>query len=228
MTTRREFLQGTMAVSGMAGIALAGTASASAFSSLSALSGDASAPLRLDGIVFETGIPHGAAFDSRANQLGLRVFPIEGDITRLWTGYLRERWRKQPVPLAGFTEAMPLFLLERFGWDHGLRVVFRAEHSMGEDGILVHRLEGPPDMLAAFQALAAGGSELGSCVAEVFASCPPTARSAITAMFTTAPAMPAMPSTVPAEFREFLEPRQTAPLYSWVIAPRGAFAALLP
>lgn len=217
MTTRREFLQGTMAVSGIAGIALAGAASASTFSNLSALSADASAPLQLDGVVYEKSIEHSVAFGSHASRLGLRTFSIEGDITPLWTRHLMGQWREKPVPLAGLTEAMPLFLLERFGWDHGLRVAFRAEHRVRDDGILVHRLEGPPDMLAAFQALAAARPEFGSCVAQVLASCPRTASTATTATFTTPSVSPGSP-----------ESRQTAPLHSWIIAARGAFAPLLP
>ncbi len=220
MTTRREFLQGTMAVSGIAGIALASAASASTFSGLSALNGDASAPLQLDGVVYEKSIEHSIAFGSQASRLGLRTFPIEGDITPLWTRHLMGQWRKKPIPLAGLTEAMPLFLLERFGWDHGLRVVFRAEHRVRDDGILMHRLEGPPEILAAFQALAAARPEFGSCVAEALASCPRTAGTATTAMFTTPPVSLVSPGSP--EFR------QTAPLHSWIIAPRGAFAPLLP
>jgi hypothetical protein len=211
MTTRREFLQGTMAASG---IALAGTTSASTFSGLAVLSRDAFAPLQLGGIVFDTSIAHSVAFGSRANHLGLQTFPIEGDITNLWTRHLMGQWREQPVPLAGLTEAMPLFLLERFGWDHGLRVAFRAEHRPQDGGVLVHQLEGPPDMLIAFQSLAVGRLEFGSCMADAVASCPQTAHTTTTAMFTT-----------PAVARES---RQTLPLYSWVIAPRAAFAPLLP
>lgn len=211
MTTRREFLQGTLTASG---IALASTTSASTFSGLGAWGRDAFAPLQLGGVVFDTSIAHSVAFGSRASRLGLQTFPIEGDITNLWTRHLMGQWREQPVPLAGLTEAVPLFLLERFGWDHGLRVVFRAEHRPQDDGILVHQLEGPPDMLIAFQSLATGQMEFGSCMADALASCPKTARTATTAMFTTPP--------VPRESQ------QTLPLYSWVIAPRGAFAPLLP
>jgi hypothetical protein len=46
---------------------------------------------------------------------------------------LRAAWTKQPVAIAGLTAHGPLFCLERLAWDHGMRVVFRAEHPAGID-----------------------------------------------------------------------------------------------
>src|SRR5690606_29797970 len=38
------------------------------------------------------------------------------------------------------TERPALFLLERLAWEHGLRVVFEAEHAPDGQGLAVHRL----------------------------------------------------------------------------------------
>jgi hypothetical protein len=43
------------------------------------------------------------------------------------------------MAIAGLTERPALFLLERLAWDHGLRVVFEAEHDPDGRGGAAHR-----------------------------------------------------------------------------------------
>ena len=127
MPTRRSFLESAVAVS--------------------------AAPLA-PGVVFADGkgaaMPMGAIFDARhrdarvfglrAEQLGVPVRAIEGDITDLWQDELRGRWRSTHVAIAGLTERPALFMLEQLAWDYGLRVVYQAEHEPQGPGSTIHRV----------------------------------------------------------------------------------------
>ena len=70
----------------------------------------------------------GRAFSVEAERFGADIVRIEGDITDFWFNDLSLRWKDGPAAIAGLTEHGPLFCLERLGWDHRMRVVFRHEH----------------------------------------------------------------------------------------------------
>src|SRR5690606_15447022 len=72
--------------------------------------------------------------------LGAPLRFIEGDITDLWQNELRKRWQAGAHAVAGLTERPALFLLERLAWDHGMRVVFEAEHAPADGGSVAHRV----------------------------------------------------------------------------------------
>ena len=65
------------------------------------------------------------AFGADAARRGIQVVRTTGDISDFWFADLSLRWSTSPVAIAGLTALGPLFCLERLGWDHGLRVVFR-------------------------------------------------------------------------------------------------------
>ena len=154
--------------------------------------------------VFEPEFAASAQFGAVTGRLGLRTFALEGsDITPLWTEHLMALWREKPAAIAGLTTHMPLFLLERFGLDHNLRVVFRAEHRAADDFAVRHQLEGPEPMLSAFRSLSAR-HDYGSCMAAVLTECPE--RVAASSSVTLTERSAAVPEV---------------PLYSWVIAPRS-------
>lgn len=115
MTNRREFLQTAAALSA------APLASRAAFA-------DPRTPLALNAVIYDSR--HGAArdFGARAARHGAPVRAIEGDITDLWQRELLSAWKTSPIVVAGLTERPALFLLEQLAWEHGLRVVFEAEH----------------------------------------------------------------------------------------------------
>jgi len=201
MTTRREFLQGVLAASGFA---LSGSALGS---TLSGLAGSG-AQVPVQTAVFEPEFAASAQFGAVTGRLGLQTFALEGsDITPLWTEHLMALWRERPAAIAGLTTQMPLFLLERFGWDHGLRVVFRAEHRAADDFSVRHQLEGPEPMLSVFRTLSAR-HDYGSCLAAVLKECPERISSSSNTALT------AQSAAVP-----------EVPLYSWVIAPRSVLTA---
>lgn len=202
MTTRRQFLQGTLALTGLA---LSGAVFAKPLSIQSALS-DETGRMSFHTVVYEPDVAASAAFGAAVARHGMATHAIDGDITSLWTGELADLWRQEPVAIAGMTTYPALFLLERFGWDHGLRVAFRAEHKADANGRIQHRLEGPGSLLSMFEASLLQQTQFSTCMAGLVAHCP--AASAVQS--TTLLATSTFPTTL-----------ETPTLYSWIIAPRA-------
>jgi hypothetical protein len=142
------------------------------------------------------------AFARRVESLGVAVHAIEGDMTRVWYDDLYHRWRSGPAAIAGLTAHGPLFCLERLAWDHGMRVVFRAEHKFSSAACVAHELTGPLVMLD--EASSLDTSETWAArIADVVTRCPRgRAEIGSTALSQGQPAGRAEDS-----------------LYSWVIAP---------
>ena len=202
MTTRRECLQGALALTGLA---LGGVAWAQTPPILRAPPG-ATGSMNFHTVVYEPGIAASADFGAAVARRGVATRAIDGDITDLWTGELADLWRQQPVAIAGMTSYPALFLLERFGWDHGLRVVFRVEHKADANGRILHGLQGSPTLLRLFEADLSQRPRFSDCMATLLAHCPaepeqPSTTSLVTSTFPTASEMPT--------------------LYSWIIAPRA-------
>jgi len=192
MTDRRQFLQ------------TAAVLSAAPLASRAVFAGGREFGL-LEAVVVDTRHGEAFAFGERAQTMGVPVRPIEGDITDLWSQVLLPRWRSGPVALAGMTERPALFLLERLGWDHGLRVVFEAEH--GPDGLggIMHSVVRSADAALA-PALAAAGSRWTAVLADaMFAG-----NRAATRDFRPSGAAMAARRDEPTR------------LHSWIIAPRTA------
>jgi hypothetical protein len=79
-------------------------------------------------VVCDERFPSSAAFGLEAERMGAQVVRIRGDITDFWFNDLSIRWKEGPIAIAGLTAHGPLFCLERFAWDHGMRVVLRRDH----------------------------------------------------------------------------------------------------
>ncbi len=92
------------------------------------------------GVVYDSRHVDARSFGERANRVGLPTHGIEGDITDLWQTELRALWKQAPITVAGLTERPALFLLEQLGWDHGLRVVYQAEHGLNSGNDAEHRI----------------------------------------------------------------------------------------
>lgn len=105
-----------------------------------------------------------------AERLGIRVARTSGDITDLWFDDLSKRWKVAPVAIGGVTEHGPLFCLERFGWDHGLRVVFRGTHKEVDANYVEHAIDGPFRTIAAAHTDLAG-ADWASGLARLLNSC---------------------------------------------------------
>jgi hypothetical protein len=145
MPSQREFIQAGLAAS-VAPVAFPIADSVSRSSPVDSVS---ASHHELYCVVCDVRSRWSADFAHAAECLGNRVVRTTGDITDFWFTDLSRRWREAPVAIAGLTAPGPLFCLERFGWDHGLRVVFRGTHQFCDGGQVEHALEGPFRTIAA-------------------------------------------------------------------------------
>jgi hypothetical protein len=72
-------------------------------------------------------------FAEKVSGRGTPVTRFRGDITDFWYRDLSRRWKADPVAIAGVTTYGPVFCLERWGWDHGLRVAYRQDLSVADE-----------------------------------------------------------------------------------------------
>jgi hypothetical protein len=91
-------------------------------------------------VLYDHRHPAARGFRLRAAQWHVPIHGMHGDITDLWQNYFRTAWKNEPAPLAGLTERPALFLLEQLGYQHGMRVVFQAEHDSVGEGRWTHRV----------------------------------------------------------------------------------------
>ena len=201
MASRREFLQ-----IGVAALALPISARAGLKQAVAAPAGEL-APAQLYKVIFDERHASSRAFASEVKRLGAPVHAIKGDITDLWFHDLDARWKKEPVAIAGLTEHGPLFCLERLAWDHGMRVVYRADHTYRADGYMEHELSGSERMLREAVDLSSSGPDWSSRVASLLTRCP-ASRAQASKLTVVTPAVK--------------QPGDPEHLVSWVIAPVGA------
>ncbi|HEX7081570.1 MAG TPA: hypothetical protein VF329_11200 [Gammaproteobacteria bacterium] len=191
MTNRREFLCTAAALSATP---LAGRAAFAEGRELAAL----------EAVVYDSRHPEAREFGARAALLGAPLRAIEGDVTDLWQHELLARWKAGPRAVAGLTERPALFVLERLAWEHGLRVVFEAEHEPNGSGAAAHRVlrTAAPDLA---HELAAAGRGWTAVLAEAVVAGPRTRGHDFRSSQAALTAYPGEPTT----------------LCSWVIAPRA-------
>jgi hypothetical protein len=200
MASRREFLQ-----IGVAALALPISARAAVKPAATAVRGE-SAPAQLYKVIYDERHASSREFAAEAARLGAPVHAIKGDITDLWFSELDARWKKQPSAIAGLTEHGALFCLERLSWDHGMRVVYRADHTYRADGYMEHELSGSERMLRAAVDLSSSGSDWSTRVAGLLTRCP-AVRAQASKLTVVTPAA-----------KQAGDPEH---LVSWVIAPVG-------
>lgn len=205
MLTRRDFIQTGTA----AGVAAAMAPQLAA----AALPVDVPHPVLTiaDGVI-DQRLAASQAFVDALAPTGTRGLAFTGDISPLWRSTMSSDWRAAPRATAGLTTHGPLFILERMGWTHDLRVTFRAQHRRAANGTLEHEIQGPVDLVDALAAaLPQAGADFSAVVAKALAKHPqgngPQAHRIITT--DTAVAM-------------------DEELYSWVLAPRCDCGGLAP
>ena len=140
MTNRREFLRTGATISAlpmMGGSAMAGPTPPATLR-----------PHDLHCFVFDGGFADARAVAAHADH-GAPLHPIDGDVTALWYDVLDKPLKDGPLALAGVTTADALFVLERLGWDRGLRVTYRGVHGIPKDGQVAHELTGPAGLIHA-------------------------------------------------------------------------------
>jgi hypothetical protein len=198
MASRREFLQ-----IGVAALALPISARAGLAPAISSRANE-SAPTPLYKVIFDERFASSRAFAGEGKRLGASIYGIKGDITDLWFNDLDARWKKKPVGIAGLTEHGPLFCLERLAWDHGMRVVYRADHTYRPDGYMEHELSGSERMLREAVDLSSSGPDWSSRTASLLTRCPAS------------PAQASKMTVVTPTAKHADDPEH---LVSWVIAP---------
>jgi hypothetical protein len=203
MPSRREFIQAGIAAS-VAPIAFPAHEPLRAATGPESAASPSRRPYR---VVCDVRSPHSTALADEAERLGLTVVRTSGDITDFWFTDLSLRWKASPVAIAGLTTHGPLFCLERFAWDHGLRVAFRVVHRFHDAGHVEHAVSGPFRTVASAHA-ALVGDDWPVRVAQLLSSSDATRDTAATTV-----------RSAPARER-VAEIDDT--LFSWVIAPKLA------
>jgi hypothetical protein len=161
-------------------------------------------PLALYKAVYDTRFAASRAFGERMTARGIATAATTtGDITGLWFDTLYPRWRESAAAIAGLTARGPLFCLEQLASDHGMRVVFRAQHSASSAGAVRHEIEGAGVAVDAVRRVEADSDWVG-VVSDVIARHPRTAAPNVSVQVQTA--------------RPALQVPEDEVLYSWVIA----------
>jgi hypothetical protein len=101
---------------------------------------------------------HRAVFDERFSECrgfaaelysaGVFTSAIRGDVAKLWYDDLRVHLRENRSPVAGLTDRPALFCLEELARDVGMRVIFRADHIIDQNGNVQHTAVGPASLIA--------------------------------------------------------------------------------
>jgi hypothetical protein len=166
MASRREFLQ-----LGVAALALPISARAGWQQTRPGAAADSAAGMPLYKVIYDERYASSRSFANAAKEFGAHVRGIRGDITDLWFHDLDARWKKEPVAIAGLTEHGPLFCLERLAWDHGMRVVYRADHTYRSDDYMEHELSGSERMLREAVDLSSSGPDWSRRTAALLVHC---------------------------------------------------------
>ncbi len=207
MTNRREILQmGVLA----SALPIAGSQFISAVNATSQGATAYTTPYK---VIFDERFAQSVAFGAEARRRGARVHAIQGDITSLWYHELDAQWKAQPVAIAGLTTHGPAFCLEILARDHGMRVVYRAEHACVRNEVS-HACTGPQSALDRLRALGSAGDHWPLQVASLITQFPAEHGSMASSTMV-----------------GVTHPQATAdeePLLSWVIAPKSGARRIIP
>lgn len=122
----------------------------------------------ISGLLVDEGIPQSGAVAVYGHIRGIPVYSFRTDPANLWFGTVRQQVERGGA-IAGITSLGALFFLERLGWDSGLRVMLRVDHS---DAAGWHHASAGALPAAMMARLHASGPDFGACAAELFAAGP--------------------------------------------------------
>ena len=202
MTTRRAILK--------SGIALPATSLAGSL--LPQAGAYAAGTLRLERFIYDVRFAESYELAQKADASGVPLSPIADDLMTLWYDELDLLWKESPQPLGGTTMVEAAFVLETLAMDRGMRLVFRGEHGLVENGQIAHRFAGPAESIAEFT------SE------QMQADWQATVAENMCALPLGRPEADAVEVRTPISGLSIRD----VPLVSWVIAPREAVAVTLP
>jgi hypothetical protein len=195
MANRREFIQ--------TGIAVTAAASVTGTSAQAAKSAAAAPPYRIHKVVYDGRFAEPVRFAKAAEALGLEAHAISGDMTALWYGELDGLWRKEAVAIAGMTRHGPMFCFEMLARDHGMRLVYQAEHQITGAEVR-HTVYGALPNLRRSAGLTRSGAAWPELIARLVAD---------------TPALPALSGAVGVVTRTEAAGAAEEPLFTWVIGP---------
>jgi hypothetical protein len=98
--------------------------------------------------VFDERFAECRGFAAELHGAGIFTSAIRGDVAKLWYDDLRVHLRENRLPVAGSTDRAALFCLEELARDVGMRVIFRVDHMMDENGHTQHNAVGPASPVA--------------------------------------------------------------------------------
>jgi hypothetical protein len=233
MTSRREFLQASVLASTLP-LAVKGIVPAHA----ALADARTSDRLVLHKAIFDDRYAEGHAFANAMRRLGVRSYALEnGDVTKLWYEDLDHLWREGPAAIAGMTQFGPMFVLERFARERGMRVLLRVEHQAHASGTLAHVVTGPPSTLSLLDELRDQDVDWPVLMAVLLADCRANRSTPASRTVRLAGAKPELarrgakagalhvPESVihyyaGSRIQEGHDVPWDGPLFSWVIAPR--------
>jgi hypothetical protein len=222
MPNRREFIQTGAAVSAIAasGVMARGAAAVSV-------------PRRptLRRAVYDDRYAEGRRFAAVLGAQSVAMCALEGgDITRFWCDELTAVRQTEPVALAGFTQFGPMFVVERWATERGMRLALRAEHCAVPGGMLVHRITAPPETLALAAASPLLASDWPALMAELAMLAIGDDWPRRTEELATLGTVEALAPDASESFIHYYTPYAMqqgsgaaldGPLYSWLIEPRA-------
>ena len=98
--------------------------------------------------VFDERFAECRGFAAELHRAGIFTSAIRGDVAKLWYGDLRVHLSENRLPVAGLTDRAALFCLEELARDVGMRVIFRADHMIDQNGHTQHTAVGPASLVA--------------------------------------------------------------------------------
>jgi hypothetical protein len=124
--------------------------------------------------VFDARFEQGVAFAEELRRRQVTVFSAGHDIAKLWYGDL-EAGLSQHAAIAGLTERVTLFCLEELARSAGMRVLYRVDHVIDEQGNAEHSAAGPAPVVESARKLmpkSPFGREMAVLAAEFHSSAP--------------------------------------------------------
>jgi hypothetical protein len=103
--------------------------------------------------VFDERFAECRGFATELHSAGVCTSAIRGDVAKLWYDDLRVHLRENRLPVAGLTDRAALFCLEELARDVGMRVIFRADHMIDQNGHTQHTAAGQPSLVAVTHSL---------------------------------------------------------------------------
>jgi len=158
---------------------------------------------RIHKVIYDERFAEPVRFARAAQALGLETHAISGDMTALWYGELHGLWLKEPVAIAGMTRHGPMFCLEMLARDHGMRLVYQAEHEIAGAEIR-HTVSGALVSVKRSTGLTQSGAAWPELMAGLVA---------------VAPVEPALSGKIGVVTRTEAAAAAEEPLFTWVIAP---------